>query len=39
MGVDGKARRRCGLMAARRSNAASDPQRGSIGCVALSPKR
>ena len=35
----GKARRRCGLMPARRSNAASAPQRGLIGRVALSPTR
>jgi hypothetical protein len=31
----GKARRRCGLMPARRSNAASVPQRGSLGRVQL----
>ena len=32
-------RRRCGLMPARRSNAASAPQRGPIGGVAVSPNR
>jgi len=32
-----RGRQRCGLLPARRSNAAGVRQRGSIGCVALSP--
>ena len=38
IGCDEKARRRGGLLPARRSHAASAPQGGSIGCVALTHK-
>jgi len=36
MWCTGKARRRCGLMPARRGNGASVTQRGSLGCARLS---
>src|SRR3954453_24132669 len=39
IGGPGKARRRRGLLPARRSNAAWRVERGAHGCVALSPRR
>ena len=39
IGVPGKARRRSGLLPARRSNAAWRVERGAHGCVALSPRQ